>query len=117
MCAQLGIKIVRKGPNSNDNKLGYISLFMRYYAVRSQHANVQYGLMKHVIDFSVGTRKGKNCVPRLLNVMFSNQFASRHHEMPKTLTRTELDKGAVGPKSTFWMDLMRECQTDRLVSM
>ncbi|ETI47812.1 hypothetical protein F443_08086 [Phytophthora nicotianae P1569] len=50
-------------------------------------------------------RKKKHCPIRLLNVLFSDQFAGRLGASDDAATREQLDAGEVNAKTKFWQDV------------
>ncbi|GMF49327.1 unnamed protein product [Phytophthora fragariaefolia] len=51
-----------------------------------------------------GTRS-KHCMFRLINNIFSNEFAERFFRIGDTATRTELDGKLLNERSNFWLDV------------
>ena len=51
------------------------------------------------------SRKTKNCLPRLVNVMVLPEFRPRMVASEAQASRAELDVGAVGARRSVWVDL------------
>eukprot|EP00644_Phytophthora_capsici_P019481 jgi/Phyca11/133437/e_gw1.471.1.1 len=56
--------------------------------------------------------QSKNCVFRLMNVLFSDKLASRFAQTGNTATRKQLDAGDINAGSTFWRDVVSEFNTN-----
>lgn len=52
-----------------------------------------------------GTRKTKNCLPRLMLCIIQDQFKTNFMLHQQGATRRELDEGAVGPRAEIWSSL------------
>ncbi|KAF4129987.1 hypothetical protein GN958_ATG20822 [Phytophthora infestans] len=103
-CYLRQLRIVKKGPDANDHKSGYVALLMQQKRAFSemQRLGVEEGPAKRGV---VGNkRRTRHCMLRLLNVMFSDLFAHRLHEIDARATRAELDTNMTQEKSTFWTD-------------
>ncbi|KAF4139959.1 hypothetical protein GN958_ATG10873 [Phytophthora infestans] len=111
-CRQL--RIVKSGAECNDNKLGYVALLMklkRAYA-KMQQLHVECGPPKAVIG-AVPKRKSRHCIPRLLNVMFSDRFAHRLPELNQRPSRAELDTSQTQASSSIWVQIHEEFLSPR----
>ena len=52
-------------------------------------------------------RKTADCVPRLLNIMFSDAILPRTLRCEQSADRQDLDAGSIGHSSRFWTDVHR----------
>ena len=52
-------------------------------------------------------RKTKHCIPRLLNLMYSDQYLEDTIASEGRCTRTQLDAGEVGSNSAYWSNIHR----------
>ena len=52
-------------------------------------------------------RKTVDCVPRLLNIMFSDAMLTRTLRCEQSADRQDLDAGSIGNASRFWTDVHR----------
>lgn len=59
------------------------------------------------VDHLVGgsTRKTRNCFPRLMNVLASEEIKDRFVQSEQQANRTDLDTGAVGPRKNIWLEV------------
>jgi hypothetical protein len=91
-CYLRHLRIVKKGADSNDHKIGYVALLVqqkRAFA-EMQALGVDDGPAK-ALAAAGAKRQTRHCMIRLLNVMFSEQFAQRVHQIDCRPTRAELD--------------------------
>ncbi|KAF4129576.1 hypothetical protein GN958_ATG00101 [Phytophthora infestans] len=103
-CYLRQLRIVKKDPDANDHKSGYVALLMQQKRAFSemQRLGVEEGQAKcGVVGYK---RRTRHCMLRLLNVMFSDLFAHRLPEIDARATRAELDTNMTQEKSTFWTD-------------
>ncbi|EEY69482.1 uncharacterized protein PITG_21948 [Phytophthora infestans T30-4] len=88
-CYLRQLRIVKKGPDANDHKSGYVALLMQQKRAFSemQRLGVEEGPAERGV---VGNkRRTRHCMLRLLNVMFSDLFAHRLHEIDARATRAD----------------------------
>ncbi|KUF85475.1 hypothetical protein AM587_10000609 [Phytophthora nicotianae] len=57
-------------------------------------------------------RKTKHCCIRLLNVIFSDRFATRLASSDDAATRDQKDTGEVNQNTSFWKEVAKEFQTN-----
>ncbi|ETO81928.1 hypothetical protein F444_03843 [Phytophthora nicotianae P1976] len=57
-------------------------------------------------------RKTKHCCIRLLNVLFSDRFATRLASSDDAATRDQIDTGEVNQNTSFWKEVAKEFQTN-----
>lgn len=104
-CYSLNLRIKKTGVDRNDNKTGCICLMVSAYLAQ-RHYDQNPGPNKESnVMFSPVARKTKFCIYRLINVLFSDEFSSRLHEIDATPTRVELDERKTGALNSFWTDV------------
>ncbi|KUF86473.1 hypothetical protein AM587_10007099 [Phytophthora nicotianae] len=57
-------------------------------------------------------KKKKHCCIRLLNVLFSDRFATRLASSDDDATRDQIDTGEVNQNTSFWKEVAKEFQTN-----
>ncbi|ETM41573.1 hypothetical protein F442_13029 [Phytophthora nicotianae P10297] len=102
-CYLRQLRIVKKGSDCNDHKVGYVALLMQQKRVftEMQRLGVEDGPSKIPVAAGI-KRRTRHCMIRLLNVMFSETFAGRVHEIDGKPTRAELDSNQTHASSSFW---------------
>ncbi|KAG2763859.1 hypothetical protein PC129_g21849 [Phytophthora cactorum] len=91
-CYLRQLRIVKRGSGCNDHKMGYVALLLelkRSFA-EMQRLGLEGGPAKEHVALA-GERKTRHCMPRLLNVMFSDRFSNRFHEIDGRPSHQELD--------------------------
>ncbi|ETI41262.1 hypothetical protein F443_13500 [Phytophthora nicotianae P1569] len=102
-CYLRQLRIAKKGIDCNDHNIGYVGLLMRQKRVftEKQRLGVEDGPSK-ILGAAGIKRRTRHCMIRLLNVMFSETFAGRVHEIDGKPTRAELDSNQTHASSSFW---------------
>jgi hypothetical protein len=114
-CYLRQLRIVKKGADSNDHKIGYVALLVqqkRAFA-EMQALGVDDGPAK-ALAAAGAKRRTRHCMIWLLNVMFSEQFAQRVHQIDCRPTRAELDTRQNQGSSAFWTDFHDTYTTSRM---
>ncbi|KAG3011363.1 hypothetical protein PC121_g8265 [Phytophthora cactorum] len=60
-----------------------------------------------------GKLKTRHCMPRLLEVMFSDRFSNRLHEIDRRPSRQDLDTNETQANASIWVDVHEEFNTPR----
>ncbi|KAF4128480.1 hypothetical protein GN958_ATG22332 [Phytophthora infestans] len=110
-----GLRPTKKGPQANCTKAGYMKQlrnFDRTYQLYDQIAVGSGGQKRKASPDQ--TIKTKHCMFRLLNVIFSDDFATRLTESNGPVTHMDLDRGAVNERSQFWTDIADSFAQERL---
>ncbi|KAE9019385.1 hypothetical protein PR001_g13892 [Phytophthora rubi] len=104
-CYLWQLRIVKKGVGNNDHMIGYVALLMQQKRVfaEMQTLGVDDGPVK-ALSAAGAKRRTRHCMIRLLNVMFSEQFAPRVHQIDCRTTRAELDTSPTQGSLAFWTD-------------
>eukprot|EP00644_Phytophthora_capsici_P007449 jgi/Phyca11/112141/e_gw1.21.563.1 len=106
-CRQL--RIVKSGAECNGNKLGYVALLMKLKRAYAEMQQLQVeGEPPKAMIGAVHKRKSRHCIPRLLNVIFSDRFAHRLPELEQRPTRAELDTSQTQASSSIWVQIHEE---------
>ncbi|KAF4138613.1 hypothetical protein GN958_ATG12198 [Phytophthora infestans] len=104
-CSSLRIQPQGKARSNQNNKAGYITLLCEYWQARQDGVAVTASDPPKPDVPSASTRRTKHCFFRLANVIFSESFAVRLHEMDASPSRYALDVGAVNAYNNFWQDV------------
>ncbi|KAF4127891.1 hypothetical protein GN958_ATG22947 [Phytophthora infestans] len=104
-CSSLRIQPQGKARSNQNNKAGYITLLCEYWQARQDGVAVTASDPPKPDIPSASTRRTKHCFFRLANVIFSESFAVRLHEMDASPSRYALDVGAVNAYNNFWQDV------------
>ncbi|KAE8890715.1 hypothetical protein PF003_g25320 [Phytophthora fragariae] len=96
-CTRRGLKV--KGRAKKDER---IAILRRHDVAKAVYGGLMVGDTENV---SVVENRTKHCPYRLLNILFSNEFATRFGQSGDKPPRADLDTRAVADKSCFWQDV------------
>jgi hypothetical protein len=105
-CVKLNLR-----PQSSSNadscntKAGLVALLAGYVQARQDGASAGAAGPSKPTPSETSTRLTKNCSFRLMNILFSDQFADRLQEVNAAATRGAIETGAINDGAIFWRDV------------
>ena len=103
-CAELGIRGMSNG--SREECIGALRCKLQAAAPAGQLSPALSSAPHPATEESQG-RKTVDCVPRLLNIMFSDHMLQRTLRCEQPADRQDLDAGYIGYSSRYWTDIQR----------